>query len=370
VLLISGCQDNQLSADGDRNGLFTETLLRVWDGGAFRGDYTQFHRQIADRMPATQTPNLFRAGAPAAAFEAERPFAIGAGGGTAPVPGPAARPAISAPATVSASSSPRFSVHPGDGRAFAVEVATDARCFDPARNPGLQSDDNFFASWRTPPLRSEPAYPAEYVLPQAAWDRLRRASRVYYRVWASDGASAWINPVASTPDSDAQSAPSFSVEKTGGGAVLPLIEGPDAIPNDSTPPRFLLNPGPGRYAAVEVATSPEYFMYARHGAARTDDNFFASWRATPFVGSASYPMSYDMPRAAWDRLRRGAARLYYRVWATDSPNAWVNAVSSTPDADALSARSFALTAPARERGDTMTPSGTQSAPVLAVGDGG
>jgi hypothetical protein len=121
---------------------------------------------------------------------------------------------------------------------------------------------------------------------------------------------------------------------------------------------------------VEVATSPKYFMYARHGAARTDDNFFASWCATPFVGSASYPMSYDMPRAAWDRLRRGAARLYYRVWATDSPNAWVNAVSSTPDADALSARSFALTAPARERGDTMTPSGMQSAPVLAVGDGG
>lgn len=38
LILISGCQDNQLSADGDRNGLFTETLLRVWDSGNFRGN--------------------------------------------------------------------------------------------------------------------------------------------------------------------------------------------------------------------------------------------------------------------------------------------------------------------------------------------
>src|SRR4030095_10761314 len=30
AVLISGCQDNQTSADGDRNGLFTETLLAVW----------------------------------------------------------------------------------------------------------------------------------------------------------------------------------------------------------------------------------------------------------------------------------------------------------------------------------------------------
>jgi len=29
VLLISGCQDNQLSADGDFNGLFTAQLLKV-----------------------------------------------------------------------------------------------------------------------------------------------------------------------------------------------------------------------------------------------------------------------------------------------------------------------------------------------------
>src|SRR5262249_51550426 len=30
VILTSGCQDNQTSLDGDKNGLFTQTLLKVW----------------------------------------------------------------------------------------------------------------------------------------------------------------------------------------------------------------------------------------------------------------------------------------------------------------------------------------------------
>ena len=37
ALLISGCMDNQFSMDGDRNGAFTGTLKRVWNGGRFKG---------------------------------------------------------------------------------------------------------------------------------------------------------------------------------------------------------------------------------------------------------------------------------------------------------------------------------------------
>ena len=33
VILISGCQDNQTSMDGDHNGAFTEQLLKVWNHG-------------------------------------------------------------------------------------------------------------------------------------------------------------------------------------------------------------------------------------------------------------------------------------------------------------------------------------------------
>jgi hypothetical protein len=76
VLLISGCQDNQLSADGDFNGLFTSQLLRVWNNGAFKSDYRKFHREICRRMPPDQTPNYFRVGQTDKKFEAQHPFTI------------------------------------------------------------------------------------------------------------------------------------------------------------------------------------------------------------------------------------------------------------------------------------------------------
>ena len=76
VLLISGCQDNQLSADGDFNGLFTSQLLRVWKDGAFKDNYRKFHREILRRMPPDQTPNYFRAGQIDKKFETQTPFTI------------------------------------------------------------------------------------------------------------------------------------------------------------------------------------------------------------------------------------------------------------------------------------------------------
>jgi metacaspase-1 len=76
VLLISGCQDNQLSADGDFNGLFTAQLLRVWNDGAFKGSYQTFHRRIVRLMPPDQTPNLYRTGRANLRFEAQQPFRI------------------------------------------------------------------------------------------------------------------------------------------------------------------------------------------------------------------------------------------------------------------------------------------------------
>jgi hypothetical protein len=76
VLLISGCQDNQLSADGVRNGLFTATLLNVWNDGKFQGRYRGFHKKIVGQMPPDQSPNLSLVGAPNPAFTRQRPFTI------------------------------------------------------------------------------------------------------------------------------------------------------------------------------------------------------------------------------------------------------------------------------------------------------
>ena len=76
VVLISGCQDNQTSMDGEHNGAFTEQLLKVWNQGAFRGQLR------AASMPAsapacrpTQSPNLFVLGS-AGSFLAQQPFAV------------------------------------------------------------------------------------------------------------------------------------------------------------------------------------------------------------------------------------------------------------------------------------------------------
>ena len=76
VLLISGCQDNQLSQDGAFNGLFTAQLLRVWADGDFKGGYRKLHSRIVRRMPPDQTPNYFRVGIRSAAFEASTPFTL------------------------------------------------------------------------------------------------------------------------------------------------------------------------------------------------------------------------------------------------------------------------------------------------------
>jgi hypothetical protein len=76
VLLLSGCQDNQTSADGKRNGLFTQTLLEVWDSGKYKGGYKRFYDAILDKMPPWQSPNWLTVGPSSTSFSRRRPFTI------------------------------------------------------------------------------------------------------------------------------------------------------------------------------------------------------------------------------------------------------------------------------------------------------
>jgi hypothetical protein len=75
VILISGCQDNQVSLDGAANGAFTEQLLLVWNNGKFKGSYARFHARILAAMPPDQSPNFFQLG-PAGSFAGEQVFKI------------------------------------------------------------------------------------------------------------------------------------------------------------------------------------------------------------------------------------------------------------------------------------------------------
>ena len=72
--MISGSDDYGVAWDGPRNGQFTETFLRVWDGGRFRGSYDRLAHEIAEGMEE-QTSHLERLGS-GATFAAERPLTI------------------------------------------------------------------------------------------------------------------------------------------------------------------------------------------------------------------------------------------------------------------------------------------------------
>jgi hypothetical protein len=76
VILTSGCQDNQTSLDGDKNGLFTQRLLKVWDNGEFKSSYRTFWKRIARQMPPWQSPNLFIVGTPDQSFARQTPFTL------------------------------------------------------------------------------------------------------------------------------------------------------------------------------------------------------------------------------------------------------------------------------------------------------
>jgi hypothetical protein len=76
VILISGCQDNQFSMDGDRNGLVTEQVLAVWDDGKWKGSHPKFHKAVVAKMPPTQSPNYTPVGAADAPFEKQTPLTV------------------------------------------------------------------------------------------------------------------------------------------------------------------------------------------------------------------------------------------------------------------------------------------------------
>ena len=79
VLSIGACQDNQLSYDGDVNGLFTEKLLKVWSDGQFTGTYGTLIPRVRRLMPPDQSPEFRYVGpndAGLTAFVAQRPFKV------------------------------------------------------------------------------------------------------------------------------------------------------------------------------------------------------------------------------------------------------------------------------------------------------
>lgn len=79
VLLISACQDDQMTSGGSagsRFGQFTEALLQVWSNGNFNGNYKTFASAISRLTGPEQSPNYCFIGQPNPGFEGQKPFTI------------------------------------------------------------------------------------------------------------------------------------------------------------------------------------------------------------------------------------------------------------------------------------------------------
>ena len=195
LILISGCQDNQLSQDGDTHGLFTQNLLDVWNAG-FTGNYRDLWSRISSNMPSDQTPNFFTLG-DVASFRDERPFTI-----KTQTYDPAGQPpkmwvdgATSRSRTAGA---PDFRVDTQGAPYYVVEFATDLDLFDADTHGNERNANTFWASWEeSPVMRAEYSF---YPMPNTVWNALKGANRIYFRVGTTTAEEDYPDYTVSTDD--------------------------------------------------------------------------------------------------------------------------------------------------------------------------
>lgn len=79
VKLLSGCREHEQSFGSKVTGRFTAAVKKVFDNGAFVGNYKQFHAGLKDAVALAmnpQTPDYMVVGAPDPDFDNEIPFTI------------------------------------------------------------------------------------------------------------------------------------------------------------------------------------------------------------------------------------------------------------------------------------------------------
>lgn len=206
LILISGCQDNQLSQDGETNGLFTQNLLGTWSNGGFSGDYREFWTSISANMPPDQTPNFFTLG-DVSSFAAERPFAVRTQGfdpaGAAP------RMSVAGASTRSRSASaPDFTIDTQGAPFYVVEFATDLELFDTDHHDADRDSTNFYGTWsESPVFKADNGF---YPMPNTVWQSLKHADQIYFRVGTTTAEEDYPDYRVST-ENDASTGPSLAV---------------------------------------------------------------------------------------------------------------------------------------------------------------
>jgi subtilisin family serine protease len=116
---------------------------------------------------------------------------------------------ITAPASINSNDGPpAFDIGLGGRAMYAVETATEAALFNSETNEGNRDDSNFYASWSGGLLTALP-----FTMPSDAWEKLKCAGILYYRVHVADD-SNWSNYSVSIADSDAENAPFIEITST------------------------------------------------------------------------------------------------------------------------------------------------------------
>jgi len=215
LLYISGCQDNQTSGDGPAgtNGTFTGNLKKIWNDGSFTGVYSDFYDRICSLMPSDQSPNYMKLGVTNSSYEQEKPFVIAAVSST-PAAGGLTTPSIQITSPWKKNDgAPLFQVNKGGNPLYYIELATDRNLFNREANGGNRTEFNFYASYSDPSVYEGGSFlksNTPFQLPDAAWQCLKGASKIYYRVGtASD--TKWNNFKVSLADKDYLNAPGFDL---------------------------------------------------------------------------------------------------------------------------------------------------------------
>jgi metacaspase-1 len=208
VILISGCQDNQLSMDGTANGLFTEKLKAAWNDGAFEGGHKAFHCAIAQLMPATQAPNYYVTGAADQHFEDMHPFDLGtdadlvsepsatdtsettdSSSSSTPTPTTAVGdPTVHGPATAAQDQAPTFTVERNGNPYYIFELADSEALLE---SPPDSNDVHYYGTWADTDMPARLTADS-FTIPDGAWTALAAEhDTVYFRVGTTSSQSAW-----------------------------------------------------------------------------------------------------------------------------------------------------------------------------------
>ncbi|MEO1714144.1 MAG: caspase family protein, partial [Bacteroidota bacterium] len=215
LIYISGCQDNQYSYDGNDNGFFTGMVLQTWDRGGFDGTHRVFYEEILAEMPPYQTPNYLKLGSSNTEFEVQRPFTIDERE-QLEGPDPAGKPSIDLPAFWSAAdAAPTVTVDKAGQPYFYIEIATESRLFDHSQAENDQTSSNFYATWNDPQVNSRLTGSA-FTIPSYAWERLKQAEQLYFRIGTTTSLSSWDNWIPSFYDTEYNQAPAVRINRVGG----------------------------------------------------------------------------------------------------------------------------------------------------------